>query len=134
MAAVGQLERLLDQYGDRVLRFCRVCLAEEHRAEAAVQEVFCTLAQVREEELCESRVLGTALRVCAKKHPAPQAAGPGLMGGIQGLCPKERLAVLARYYLGFSEPEAAHWLRLPCPVFAARLRRGEATLQKQLKN
>lgn len=134
MPAAGQLEGLLEEYGDRVLRFCRICLADEQETQAAVQEIFCTVAKNScAQTLCESRVLGTALRVCAKKALVPQAAAPGLLGGIQGLCKKEKLAVLARYYLGLSEPEAAHWLRLPAPVFSARLRRGEKALHQHLK-
>ena len=133
MPSAERLREPLDEYGDRVLRFCLVCLAEEAKADRAAQEIFRMLAeQTGKTPMTESRVLGTALRVLAGKSLPQADPGPGVLGGIGSLPKGQKLAVLARCYLGLSEQEAARWLRVPRWAFSARLRKAEAALNIHL--
>ena len=147
------LERLMAEYGDRVMRTCLLFLRSRHLAEDASQETFFrawrALDRLREGGTEKAwlmkiavNVCKSALRtrsVCVPEDQAPESGTPDrypddtVFRAVIGLPVKYRSPVILFYYQGFSVDETAGILRLPASTVRTRLSRARARLKDALK-
>ena len=151
------MERLMDRYGDRMLRLCCMYLNDEHMAQDAVQDSFLKIyrnAQTFEmPEAEKSWVMRVAINTCKDylrsawkrrvnlmeqlpEVPAPEAMprdeAEELYQAVQALKPKYREVILLHYYQGLRVGEIAAILRAPQSTVSIRLRRARQMLNRML--
>ena len=149
------MERLMDRYGDRMLRLCCMYLNDEHMAQDAVQDSFLKIyrnAQTFEmpeaEKSWEMRLAITTckdyLRSAWKRRdnmkeqlpevPAPETMlrdeAEELYQAVQALKPKYREVILLHYYQGLRVGEIAAILRAPQSTVSIRLSRESQMLNR----
>lgn len=151
-----EMERLVHQYGNSMMRTCCCYLRDESAAQDAVQDSFVKICRAwpgfedpsREKawvmrvtvNTCRDALRSPWLRrvTLVDQYP-PMAADPDtpkesgqLFSEIQKLRPKLREVVLLRYYHDFSIKEIAQMLHLTSSAVSMRLARAEAALQTAL--
>ncbi len=151
------MERLMELYGDRLLRLCCMYLNDEHLAQDAVQDTFVKIYRApRSFDLPQAErnwVTRVAINTCKdylrsawKRHvttveqlpevPAPQQPpadeAEELYQAVQALKPKYRQVVLLHYYEGLRVGEIAQILQTPQSTISIRLRRARQMLHGML--
>lgn len=147
------LERLMAEYGDRVMRTCLLFLRSRHLAEDASQETFFrawrALDRLREGGTEKAWLMKIAVNVCKSvlrtrpvcvpEDQAPESGTPDrypddtVFRAVIGLPVKYRSPVILFYYQGFSVDEIAGILRLPAATVRTRLSRARSRLKDALK-
>ena len=145
--------RLVETYGDMILRLCHAWLRSPHDAEDICQTVFLkvlesgrtfespahekaflTRAAVNacKDELKAARRRNVALDACAEQAaPAPNRGE--LTEAVAALDEKYRIVIYLHYYEGYTAREIASILRVPVPTVTTRLRRARAQLGELLE-
>ena len=151
------MERLMDRYGDRMLRLCCMYLNDEHMAQDAVQDSFLKIyrnAQTFEKPEAEkSWVMRVAINTCKDylrsawkrrvnlmeqlpevpaQETMPRDEAEELYQAVQALKPKYREVILLHYYQGLRVGEIAAILRAPQSTVSIRLRRARQMLNRML--
>ena len=125
------LERLLEQYGDRVYRFCFVWLGDGIRAEKTVQEIFSKLASGAAGRIPrESDVMELTVQICQTHKNGDFPALKECGTAFQQLDFREKQAVLVRYYLGLSAKKTAYLLKIPRILLLKYLEEAKAVLSE----
>lgn len=154
-----RLERLMETYGDGMLRMCILQLRDRGLAEDAVQDSFCKaylhLKDFRGECSEKTWLMRIAVNTCRDyrrrawlRHvqvsdeveallPCAQASSPdpegAVLDAVMHLPAREREAVLLRYYQQMKVSEVARALGVPENTAASRLSRARAKLRTRLK-
>ena len=151
-----ELERLITQYGDGLLRVCLLYLKDYALAEDAVQETF--LRAYRSYSCFEGRssektwLTAIAINVCRNTLRSPwhrrntgeealkylQSADPDLPDptvsrAVMRLPRDLRAAVILHYIQGFKIREIAQVLEVPVQTVSSRLSRARNKLRAELK-
>ena len=152
------LERLMTDYGDRVMRTCLLFLQDRPLAEDASQETFIrawrALDQLREGATEKAWLMKIAVNVCksflGNRSSAILDRGVSLDRisetgktdrypdqtvylAVTSLPVKYRSVIILYYYQGLSVRETADALRLPGATVRTRLARARALLKEDLK-
>lgn len=150
------LEALLEQNGDSLLRLCTLYLKDVHLAEDAVQDTFLRAwrgaAAFRGESSPETWLTRIAINVCKgylrspwKRRRAPaeamenmEAAGQPawddtLPRAVMGLKRPYREVILLYYYQQLKAREIAQLLHIPLSTVTVRLSRARQQLREELK-
>ena len=153
-----QLRRLMEAYGDSILRMCALYLGDAALAQDLAQETFLRAYQHMESFRGDSSektwLTHIAVNVCRDlqrkgwfRHEdrrvsldtLPEPAAPctaqqdALARAVLCLPLPCRQAVLLRYYQQFTLPEAARALGISLSTMNRRLRRAETLLKKELE-
>lgn len=151
-----ELPRLLDEYGDGLLRMCVLCLGDRALAEDAVQDTFlkamCAWERFRGGCSEKTWLTGIAVNVCRSylrspwrrrrvdwesvrppDTPAPSLPDDTLVRAVQALPEKYRTAVVLHYYRELKVREIAAILRVPVSTVTVRLSRARTMLKEALK-
>ena len=153
-----EMERLVDRYGDAMLRVCCAYLGDAHLAQDAVQDAFLKIYKsyrpLEDSPASEKAfVMRVTANVCKdylrsawhKKvnlvEQYPELASPEAMRSESGrllaevlaLKPKYREVVLLHYYHQYSVGEIAQLLHAPQSTVSVRLRRAREQLAKRLE-
>lgn len=151
-----ELERLVDQYGDSLLRMCLIYLKDYALAEDAVQETFLRAYrfygkfQGRSTE--KTWLTAIAINICKDmlrspwnrntvgedalqylQSEDPALPDPAVSRAIMALPKDLRAAVVLFYIQGFKVREIADILKIPLPTVSSRLNRARAKLREALK-
>ena len=152
------LERLMEEYGDRVMRTCLLFLQDRLLAEDASQETFIrawrALDQLREGatekawlmkiavNVCKSMLRSRSRRIPDAKAAADEMPEPGapdrypdhtVFDAVSALPVRYRSPVILCYYQGLSAGEIAGILHLPGATVRTRLARARALLRDELE-
>ena len=150
------LERLMDTYGDGILRLCALLLGDAALAEDAAQETMLRAwrgwRSFRGECAEKTWLTAIARNVCRgllrspwhtrrtgleelERLPAPEASPPDgeVLKAVLSLPPKYREVVVLHYYQELSTGEAAQILHLSKNTVTTRLRRARERLKPMLK-
>ena len=152
------LERLMEEYGDRVMRTCLLFLQDRPLAEDASQETFIrawrALDQLREGatekawlmkiavNVCKSMLRSRSRRIPDAKAAADEMPEPGapdrypdhtVFDAVSALPVRYRSPVILHYYQGLSAGEIAGILHLPGATVRTRLARARALLRDELE-
>ena len=152
------LERLMEEYGDRVMRTCLLFLQDRPLAEDASQETFIrawrALDQLREGatekawlmkiavNVCKSMLRSRSRRIPDAKAAADEMPEPGapdrypdhtVFDAVSALPVRYRSPVILHYYQGLSAGEIAGILHLPGATVRTRLARARALLRNELE-
>ena len=152
------LERLMEEYGDRVMRTCLLFLQDRPLAEDASQETFIrawrALDQLREGatekawlmkiavNVCKSMLRSRSRRIPDAKAAADEMPEPGapdrypdhtVFDAVSALPVRYRSPVILCYYQGLSAGEIAGILHLPGATVRTRLARARALLRDELE-
>ena len=154
-----ELERLMDLYGDDVLRLCIAYLGDRHLAEDAFQDTFVkawkNLSVFRGDSSTKTWLLTIAANTCRdmlrsgwlrmwkRSQPVetlltlssddmPQPPSP-VLEAVLHLNGKYREVVVLYYDQNLNVREISQLLRLPVNTVTTRLRRARALLAKELK-
>lgn len=154
---IFELERIIDQYGDRIFRMCFMYLGERHLAEDAVQDTFLKVYQhfgeFRGESAEHTWLTRIAINVCKnyrrvswfrrvdcigelEKIDAPYEepfVDDTVIQEVMKLPAKYREVILLYYYQQMSTAETAASLNISEGTVATRLRRGRERLKSALK-
>lgn len=151
--------RLMEAYGDSLLRLCTVYLRDFHLAEDALQDTFIKVYRrypsFRHESSVKTWITRIAMNTCRdylrRKKPEPlgddrwleeipceasmdsRLESEQLLKAVLALPPKHREVILLYYYEELTTGEIARMLHMPAPTVSARLRRARMRLQSQLK-
>ena len=144
--------RLVDTYGDMLLRLASTRLRSTADAEDAVQEVFLYLLEhdvtFRSETHEKAWLIRATLhRACDLQKRAdrrhlpleelPERVAPepddALLDAVRALPEKYSAPLYLHYYAGYSLQEIGRLLRLPAATVGTRLSRGRALLKKALQ-
>ncbi|WP_040198072.1 RNA polymerase sigma factor [Candidatus Soleaferrea massiliensis] len=152
----AEMERLMDAYGDILLRVCYLYLKDLQLAEDALQETFLRAyrgyGHFKRESSEKTWLTSIACNVCKnmlrgsmKKQreelPLEEAVLPGqeepsgddtLLRAIMSLSPKHREVVLLYYYQGFCVREIADILDAPVSTISVRMKRARKALRERL--
>lgn len=132
--------RMMETYGDAVLRTCYLLCGELRIARPAAQRVFLRAAVCPEAwtGLSAGCALPGLLRICVRECPCrlfllrpPQAAGP--VSALLRLPPGERRAAVLCLYHGLSPADAARVLHTGERTVVRRLARARRRLADQNK-
>lgn len=151
------LERMMDTYGDGLLRLCFMYLKDKHLAEDAVQDTFLkaycnygTFDSGRGEKTWITRI---AINVCkdmlrsawkrrvnvveelaeiADEREPANHADDTLIAAVMQLKPKYKEVILMFYYQDMKITDIAHVLSAPESTVSVRLKRAREQLKKQL--
>ena len=151
-----ELERLINQYGDGLLRVCLLYLKDYALAEDAVQETF--LRAYRNYDRFEGRssektwLTAIAINVCRNmlrspwhrrnsgeealqylKSEDPGMPDPTVSRAVMRLPRDLRAAVILHYVQGFKIREIAQVLEVPVQTVSSRLSRARGRLRAELK-
>lgn len=154
----SEMERLVQAYGDTMLRVCCAYLGDAHLAEDAVQDAFIKIYKnYRPLEDAPASEKAFVMRVTAnvckdylrsswhKKvnlvEQYPELASPEaqrtesgrLLAEVLALRPKYREVILLHFYHQFSVGEIAQMLHAPQSTVSVRLRRAKEQLYKRLE-
>lgn len=145
--------RLVETYGDMILRLCHSWLRSPHDAEDICQTVFLKVLErgrtfespahekaflIRmtinacKDELKAARRRNVALDACPEQT-VPASSGGALAEAIAALDENYRIVIYLHYYEGYTAREIASFLRVPVPTVTTRLRRARAQLGKLLE-
>ena len=151
------LVRLIDDWGDRLLRLCALYLRDAHLAEDAVQETLLRAWQAagrfRGESSETTWITRIAVNVCKsylrspwKRRRAPAEELDALLAppdrpqvddtlprAIMALSRPYREVILLYYYQELKVREIAEALNISVPTVTARLSRARAKLRESLK-
>lgn len=152
------LERLMTDYGDRVMRTCLLFLQDRPLAEDASQETFIrawqALDRLREGEtekawlmkitvnVCKSALRSRSRRIPDARASADEMPEPGapdrypdhtVYDAVSALPARYRSPVILHYYQGLSAGKIAGILRLPGATVRTRLARARALLRNELE-
>ena len=151
------VERLLEEHGDALLRMCVLYLGDYALAEDAVQDTFLRAmgAWPGFRGACSVRtwLTGIAVNVCRSylRSPwrrrrveaehledlaasgAPEAPDDTLLRAVMALPDKYRAVVVLYYYRELKAREVAEVLRVPVSTVTVRLSRARALLKEALK-
>lgn len=160
--AAEALQRLMDEYGNDVLRTCCLYLKDKHKAEDAFQEVFLRVFKkyggFKGESSEKTWLIRITANVCKdilrsywiknvliSQKPYEEKADEGLESGVierheNALLLKEvnalplvfREAVILYYYQGFDTAAIAGMLRVPQGTVRSRLDRARKILKTKL--
>lgn len=146
------VERLVDTYGDLLLRLASSRLRSAADAQDAVQEVFLYLLE--HEVTFKSEAHEKAWLIRATLHraadlqkrasrgdlpleQAPEPAAPetenALLEAVRALPEQYAAPLYLHYYAGYSLKEIGRLLGLPAATVGTRLSRGRAMLKKRLQ-
>ena len=150
--------QLMRTYADDVLRLCYLCLRERALAEDAMQDVFLKayrhMAALRREESQKAWLMKIAVNTCRDvrrsawlRHndlrvslddlpPAScefTAEDDSVVREVMRLKPKDREAILLRYYQDLTPEECARAMGMTPSGFYRRLRRAQAALKPRLE-
>ena len=153
-----ELERIMDEHGDSLLRMCCLYLKDIHLAEDAVQETFLkayrSMDSFRGDSAEKTWLTRIAINTCMDvkrtpwqrfidRHKPPEDIPGGTfeqqMGddtvsrAVMALPQKYRLAVLLHYYEGLPVKDIAQVLSLPVSTVTTHLSRGRERLRDTLK-
>lgn len=151
-----ELERLVDQYGDGLLRVCLLYLKDYALAEDAVQETFLRVyrSYSQFEGRCSEKTWLTsiAINVCRNilrsswrrrmvgedallylKSEDPDLPDPTVSRAVMKLPAEQRAAVILYYVQGMKVREIAQALELPTATVSSRLSRARRKLRTELK-
>ena len=153
-----QLRRLMEAYGDSILRMCALYLGDAALAQDLAQETFLRAYQHMESFRGDSSektwLTRIAINLCkdelkrpwrkhvsgrqpveellaARQQPAPQ--DDTVLREVMGLRPKEREVVLLRYYQQLKLEEIAQTLAIPKGTVTSRLNRAKSKLRARLE-
>ncbi|MDY3815201.1 MAG: sigma-70 family RNA polymerase sigma factor [Candidatus Limiplasma sp.] len=153
-----QLRRLMEAYGDSILRMCALYLGDAALAQDLAQETFLRAYQHMESFRGDSSektwLTRIAINLCkdelkrpwrkhvsgrqpveellaARQQPAPQE--DTVLREVMGLRPKEREVVLLRYYQQLKLEEIAQALAIPKGTVTSRLNRAKGRLRARLE-
>lgn len=153
-----QLRRLMEAYGDSILRMCALYLGDAALAQDLAQETFLRAYQHMESFRGDSSektwLTRIAINLCkdelkrpwrkhvsgrqpveellaARQQPAPQE--DTVLREVMGLRPKEREVVLLRYYQQLKLEEIAQTLAIPKGTVTSRLNRAKGRLRARLE-
>lgn len=153
-----QLRRLMEAYGDSILRMCALYLGDAALAQDLAQETFLRAYQHMESFRGDSSektwLTRIAINLCkdelkrpwrkhvsgrqpveellaARQQPAPQ--DDTVLREVMGLRPKEREVVLLRYYQQLKLEEIAQALAIPKGTVTSRLNRAKGRLRARLE-
>ena len=153
-----QLRRLMEAYGDSILRMCALYLGDAALAQDLAQETFLRAYQHMESFRGDSSektwLTRSAINLCkdelkrpwrkhvsgrqpvedllaARQQPAPQE--DTVLREVMGLRPKEREVVLLRYYQQLKLEEIAQALAIPKGTVTSRLNRAKGRLRARLE-
>lgn len=155
---VQELERMMTQYGDSVLRMCYVMLRDTELARDAMQDSFVkayrAMDTLKTHETEKAWLMRIAINTC-KDHrrshwwrmidrsvtiedlpePSQEATLPDdtLMLAIMQLPEKHRQVVLLHYYQGMTLEEIAQSLGKPASTVRSRLMQAKDKLRRALK-
>ena len=153
------VQRLLNAYGDELLRLCFMYLSDWQLAEDALQETFLkvfrkygTFAGRSSEKtwlvriavnVCKDYLRGNWLRrvdcygglseVPFTGEAAQQAKDDAILLAVLALPVKYRETILLYYYWGLETAEIAELIKRPASTVSTRLRRGRAMLKEHLE-
>ncbi|MEG2314867.1 MAG: sigma-70 family RNA polymerase sigma factor [Clostridia bacterium] len=153
---VQELERMMTQYGDGVLRMCYIMLHDAELARDATQDSFVKAYRALPRSLesekawlmriaintCKDyrrshwwKVIDRSITIDALPEPAQDAVIPDdtLMLAIMKLPEKQRQVVLLHYYQGMTLEEIAQSLRKPAATVRSHLREAKKALGQALK-
>ena len=153
-----QLRRLMEAYGDSILRMCALYLGDAALAQDLAQETFLRAYQhmegFRGDSSEKTWLTRIAINLCkdelkrpwrkhvsgrqpveellaARQQPAPQ--DDTVLREVMGLRPKEREVVLLRYYQQLKLEEIAQALAIPKGTVTSRLNRAKGRLRARLE-
>ncbi len=153
-----QLRRLMEAYGDSILRMCALYLGDAALAQDLAQETFLRAYQhmegFRGDSSEKTWLTRIAINLCkdelkrpwrkhasgrqpvedllaARQQPAPQ--DDTVLREVMGLRPKEREVVLLRYYQQLKLEEIAQTLAIPKGTVTSRLNRAKGRLRARLE-
>ena len=149
------LERLMEEHGDRILRLCALCLRDAALAEDAAQETMLRAwrgyGSYRGDAAERTWLTAIAVNVCRSMLRSPwhtRRAGAEVLEraavedayrddtlarAVLALPEKYRTAVALYYYQQLSTRETARALGLPERTVSTRLRRAREKLKDMLK-
>lgn len=154
------MERLVEQYGNTMLRMCCVYLGDEHLAADAVQDAYIKIYRAWRDfdspaaekawvmrvviNVCKDYLRSAWKRRVSLVDEYPEIAAPQtntdacdkqgrLYHEIQALKPKYKQVILLHYYEDLSVNEIARILNAPQSTISVRLRRAKAILQDRLE-
>lgn len=152
MQNAGNLEQLIERYGNTLLRTASAILGDVQEAEDVVQE---TVIKYLEKQpvfeshehakawllrvtinSCKSRLRSPWRRLRApllESYPAPQPQQRAAAEAVLALPPKERAAVHLYYYEGYKTAEIAALTGEPEGTVRSRLSRARVRLKDMLK-
>ena len=148
--------RLLEDYGDSLLRLCTLWLGDQALAEDAVQDTFLRAMgawqSFRGECSEHTFLVRIAVNVCKNylrspwhrrreplpredriSVPPPEAEDDTLLRTVMGLPAKYRGVVVLYYYEELNTSEIARLLHVPLSTVTVRLSRARRMLREQLK-
>lgn len=149
------LERLLTEHGDSLLRMCVLYLKDESLAQDAVQDTLLKAMWAQFRGDCSERTFltGIAINVCKSylrspwhrrrapaealealaADPDPEPGDDTLVQAVQALPVKYRAVVVLYYYQELKAREVAQALGLPLSTVTVRLSRARGLLKQQLE-
>ena len=156
MLSETELARLIDQYGDGLLRICLLYLKDYALAEDAVQETFLKVyrnyAKFERRSSEKTWMTAIAINVCknmlrspwrrrivgeeALEHICsvnPELPDPTVSRAVLNLPKDQRIAVTLFYVQGMKIREIAEALNIPIQTVSSRLSRARRRLHSELK-
>ena len=154
----ADIERMMTEYGDSILRMCFVYLQDMSLAEDAMQETFVKIyrqyASFRQESSEKTWIMSIAINTCKdtrrttwfrkvdrsvtldmvpEPHYECDPADDTLITEIMKLPDKLKEAVLLKYYHGFSFQEIAEALQVPIGTVSTRMNTAKKKLRIKLE-
>ena len=151
------MHRLINEYGDNILRMCHLYLQDIHLAEDAVQDTYIKVyekwGQFRGDCLEKTWITSIAINVCKSQRRSrwfknrlhqtdvtnelgkedPPIWDDSLLQEIVSLPPKYREVILLFYYQELKTKEIAIALHISESTVSVRLNRARQQLKKSLK-
>lgn len=151
------MRRLINEYGDSILRMCHLYLHDIHLAEDAVQDTYIKVyekwGQFRGDCSEKTWIASIAINVCKSQRRSvwfknrllqtevgseqgqedPPIWDDSLLQEIVGLPPKYREVILLFYYQEMKTKEIAAALHISESAVSVRLNRARQQLRKSLK-
>lgn len=149
------MTRLVEQYGNEMLRLALLYLGSREQAEDAVQDSFIKIFRAGDPaKVCKAFVMRVLVNTCKDYRKSgwartvslvealPEVAGSdelsqtetgALRAAILDLPEKYREVILLRYYEDMAVGEIARVLGVPQPTVSIRLKRACQQLQKRLE-
>lgn len=151
------MHRLINEYGDSILRMCHLYLQDIHLAEDAVQDTYIKVyekwGQFRGDCLEKTWITSIAINVCKSQRRSrwfknrlhqtdvtnelgkedPPIWDDSLLQEIVSLPPKYREVILLFYYQELKTKEIAIALHISESTVSVRLNRARQQLKKSLK-